>query len=244
LLLPVFAFMIMTITQELFLGNDFEKLLSAYLSQFSFIQQNQSTLMPTWISTSFFAWFSWLSREFPRRIFAIDMLGMALPVAMAILFFTMTAHKIRDISAESVLLIGVCITPLLMHLVAWDISRIWTYTILEAFLALWIYSEIYPSRNASSVIRLFCLTALVVNAMIRVPLMDGQVDQFSSITRVLLYMPVILSSVILILSSKDITIKDRLKVQGYNLVKIIIPNKRWNSIPETATLESTEESDY
>jgi hypothetical protein len=199
LLLLVVAFIVLMVAHEMFLAENFVESFTKYLSRFPFIQDDRSTYAPEWISKSFLDYYESESGGFFQRITSAAMYRLVLPSALAILYFIVRVYRIRFFSAESFILLGVCFVPQMMHLVAWDTSRIWTYTIFCAFFVLWIYSEIIPGHKDSSVSRFLCLGALVANVVILTPLMDKQIDHFSLMTRLFLYTPVILISLGLIL---------------------------------------------
>jgi len=96
--------------------------------------------------------------------------------------------------------LGVCLAPQMMHLVAWETTMIWTYSILSSFLVLWVDAEVFAARSdLSQFLRLLCLAALVLNISGLTPLMDGRTDNLDLTTRVLLYAPVIGAALDLIL---------------------------------------------
>src|SRR3989304_5933482 len=230
-LLPIATFLLLAAGQEFFAGKDFAKLFTDHLSQFPFIQADRVTWVPLWVSTSFLDYFSLQSGEFLARISSGAMYGLVLPTALAILFFTLSAHRILAVSAESLVLLGVSFAPQLMHLVAWDTPRIWTYTILCAFLALWVYSEISARQKSSSASRLLCLVALSVNAVVSTPLMDLQTDNYSPVTRLLLYSPVLISGLVLILRWESIPVAERLRIQGSDILGSLSSARRHKATP-------------
>jgi hypothetical protein len=98
--------------------------------------------------------------------------------------------------------------------VAWDTTRIWTYTILSSFLVSWVYAELFASRrDVSQFVRLLCLAALVLNAMEFTPLMDGLSDHFDLTVRMVLYAPVVAAAVELILSEESVPLRERLSIR-------------------------------
>jgi hypothetical protein len=87
--------------------------------------------------------------------------------------------------------VAICLLPQSMHLLVWDTARTWTYSILCAFLLVWIDVESGPGRPRSSqFVRLAGLAALLVNAIAVTPLMDGLREHFDVATRLWLYAPV------------------------------------------------------
>ena len=110
-----------------------------------------------------------------------------------------------------------------MHLLAWDTTRIWTYSILGAFLVLWVYAE--PSLRAGEChrrVNLFLLAALALNVAGVTPLMDGLTEHFELATRVLFYAPVFLAALGGILWDSAEPIGDRLAIQGIPLSAALV----------------------
>jgi hypothetical protein len=231
LLLPLCAFLVMAISQELFVSQNFKELAQAYLSQFPFIQEDRNMLVPQSLSTSFLFYYSLYAEQFPNKVFAIDMHGLVLPSALAILFYLVSVYRIRDLSLESLILLGVCFAPQLMQLVAVDTPRIWSYTIVCAFLALWIYVETAMMQEDSSASELLCLVTLIANAVILTPLMDFQIDHYTLQTRLLLYAPVVVGSLALVLFDGKTSIAERLSIQGSTISSLLSPSKRDGTTP-------------
>ena len=231
MLLPIGAFLLLAAGQEFFVGKDFAKLFTDHLSQFPFIHADRAIWVPLWVSTSFLDDFALKSGEFLARISSAAMYGLVFPTALAILFFTLSAHRILALSAESLALLGVTFAPQLMHLVAWDTPRIWTYTILCAFIALWVYSEISAPQKSSSTSRTLCLVALSVNAIVSTPLMDLQTDNYSPGIRLLLYSPVLIGGLVLILRGESIPVAERLRIQGSDILGSLSQSRRRKATP-------------
>jgi hypothetical protein len=120
-----------------------------------------------------------------------------------------SVYRIRELSLETLILLGVCFVPQMTHLIAWDTTRIWTYTILCAFLALWIYAEVLPAHEDSAASRLLCLIALIANVMMHSPHLVAVDDGHTLTVRLLLYTPVIVGSLALILYGKNIAVAER-----------------------------------
>ena len=111
-------------------------------------------------------------------------------IALAGLLFA--AFRIRVFSMLSAVVAGVICAPLLMHAIAWDTARIWTYSLGSAVIAYWVLTETRPARAVPVAWVLCAIAAVIVNAFTRMPLMDGQVERFSDLTRVLFYTPAII----------------------------------------------------
>jgi hypothetical protein len=214
LLLPAGTFLVLILSQS-FSPPDLERSLNAHLSSFPFIERNlRNTRVPHWITITLVDSYSLHQGFFAGRLISGAMLGLVLPSMLAILALIFDAYRVRDLSAESIVLLGVCVVPQTMHLVAWDTTRIWTYSILVSFLALWVYAELFGARkDVSQFVRLLCLAALALNSVELTPLMDGLRDRFDLTIRLIFYAPVMAAAVDLILFEDQVPVRERLSIQ-------------------------------
>jgi len=226
LLLPIGAFLAIAVSPKLFLSKDFVKLYTAHLSQYPFIQQKRNTIVPGLIATSFSDYYGTQSKAFADRISTAAMYGLIFPTMLTVLCFATRVYKIRILSAEAFMLFGVCLAPQLMHAIAWDTGRIWTYSILCTYLALWVYSEVVVEHTGSDDNKLLSFAALITNVVILTPLMDGEVDKYTLVTRLILYAPVILGTSLLILQERNASVVEWFSVQGLDLTKLLYPTSR------------------
>jgi hypothetical protein len=199
--LPVVAFAFVVIGQFA-LAKDFVQLYQARLSTFPFIQADMNTLVPVWVSQSFMESLEAGKSVFLSRLTPMYVLGLLFS-ALAIIGVTVDIYRLIDVSLEWCALVAVSFAPQLMHLVAFDTARIWTYSTLASFLVLWVYTELFTPNESSSATRLWCLFALAANAAIATPLMDGLSDRFDMRMRLLLYAPVVAGATILLITSRS-----------------------------------------
>jgi hypothetical protein len=199
-LTPVVLFLLLAVSQSLAPAN-LEEQLTAHLARFPFIEGNlRNTRVPHWITITFAESYVLHQGQFAGRLFALPMLGLVLPSVLTCLGFVVDGYGIGIASADLLLLLGVCLAPQSMHLVAWDTARIWTYSILTSFLMAWLYTEFYPFRRpASAFLTLVALLALVLNTTEMTPLMDGLKDHFELSARVWLYAPTVIAAALLTL---------------------------------------------
>ena len=192
LFLPVATFLILIVSQH-FASRHLERHLTTYLSSYPFIERTiRDVRVPHWITITLYDSYLLHQGNVTGRLVSNAMLGLVFPSMAAILALTFDAYRLRALSVRSIVLLGVCLAPQLMQIVAWDTARIWTYSILSSFLALWFYAEAFPERRTSAqFVRFIGLLALFLNAVELTPLMDGLKDQFELQTRVLLYAPVL-----------------------------------------------------
>jgi hypothetical protein len=207
LLMLMGAFMLLILGQEAFLRPDFARLFEARLSQYSFIQEARNTWVPFWVTVSFRDYLSTQTGAFAARLASIDMLGLVLPSAMAMLLFIASAYRLGGHHLEALALLAASFAPQLMHLMAWDTARIWTYTILCAFLALWIYTETSTADKPRRALAVWSVGAILLNAFMLTPLMDLETDHFSLAIRLVVYSPVFIGALILAQRGDDAPLK-------------------------------------
>ncbi len=92
------------------------------------------------------------------------------------------------------LLTFVCLLPLSLHIIAWDVSRLWSFPHLATFLALWAAAEVLPSRDFphARVWSALLIGIAAVTMYRQVPLMDQEIDRFGIPMRTALYLPALL----------------------------------------------------
>lgn len=223
LLLPIGAFLVLALSQNLLVRQDFEQSLSRYFSGFAFIQRNRATLVPEWLTATFAEVYAAEHGQFIVRLSSLEMYGLVFPSMFAILGVVFQLNRIRLVSAESIVLLGVCLAPQLMHLVAWDTARIWTYSILVPFMALWVYAEVFPERaDLSNVVGLFCLAALALNIINLTPLMDGESEHLNLKTRLLLYTPALGTVLAILLSKEPVSVMHGLAIRGCGISQLFL----------------------
>jgi len=243
LLLPIATFLILAGSQYLFLAEDFEQSLTNYYSDFQFIQENRDTLVPTWLTTTFFEFFVTQKGAFFQRLSAPSMFNLVLPSMLAILCFIFHACSIRETSMEPMVILGVCLIPQIMHLVAWDTTRIYTYSILNSFLVLWYYTELFRQTEESSpVVRFLCFAILVWNIVQETPLMDNESDHLTLDLRLLLFTPVFLTVLLLVLHKEPIPLKCWFVIRGRALRQLVCQPERCFNNQGTSTPPSSQPS--
>ncbi len=191
LCVPVVVFLAISVLQPLM--TDAETLrqqLADHLASFGFVP-TRSRRVAEWQTTTFVQFFRQESSHFGERL--LDPWGLASfgPSLLALLVFIHASFRIRAFSAFSIFLLGVVCAPLAMHAVAWDTARISTYPIGSAFIASWVLAETRRARGTYTLFLLVGLPAAVLNVFGRLPLMDGEVERFSDLSRLLMYSPAI-----------------------------------------------------
>ena len=167
-----------------------EQSLTAHLATYPFIAGRLADVrVPHWITITFYDSYVLHRGLFLGRLLSQAMIGLVLPSILPMLGIIVEANEIGALSMDSAALLTVCAAPQIMHVMAWDTARIWTYSILNAFLLLWVYVEVSVRRRPSPFVTLLCLLGLLLNAIEVTPLMDGLSDHFDVTMRLLLYAP-------------------------------------------------------
>lgn len=164
--------------------------LAGRLDSFEFVA-SRSKSIALWQTTTFLEFFNQQIWSFPERILNSSVLASVGPTLLTILVFIHSSFRIRVFSPFSIVLLGLVCAPLAMHAVAWDTARISTYPIAGALIAWWILSETRRAQPVTDEFLLIALPALFLNVFGNIPLMDGKVERFTILFRLLLYFPAI-----------------------------------------------------
>lgn len=118
------------------------------------------------------------------RLMQASNFGLLLPVLTAILLLTFARSRSRPWSLETLLVVGVALVPQAMHLVAFDLERIVTFSIFTAWLALWVVAE----HDGAPVVQTpgpfgAALLAVVAGVLMSTPLLDNEVDRLGGVWR-------------------------------------------------------------
>jgi len=234
-LLPVAVFVMLVASQSLGL-HGVEQSLTTYLSSYPFIAKHiEAVRVPHWITITFYDSYVLHQGQFLSRVLSQQMIGLVLPSMVAILGVVFEVGDIGAVSVESLIVLSICLAPQLMHVMAWDTARIWTYSIVCAFLLMWTYIEVRGVRTLpSQFVTLLCIVALFLNGIETTPLMDGLRDHFAVTTRLLLYTPVVAVA-------SGLAWIDRGHIEASVDEVVVLPNVAVNgSSPVVASVNETE----
>jgi hypothetical protein len=110
------------------------------------------------------------------------------------------------------LLLGATFAPQLMHLAAWDTMRLWTYSILTAWLGAWVLARATGARGTVSPgVRTLAVLAILAHIVAMTPLLDNLTDRYALTTRLMLFAPILAGALVLFLSG------DRTHHQGQGI---------------------------
>ena len=203
--LPIFAFLCLVISRTFFINREhLRRMLWMHLTTFDFIQNGRNTRVPIWLTKPFLEYLEAEGPQFLDRITDPYLILAIIPSVLVILCFTVCHFRIRPISIQFSSIVVVTFAPFLMLAVAFDTSRIWTYPLLCAFGCAWLHCEAFPPNNRcnrSSLLILLAIPTLVLNAFVRIPLMDGEIERFTIFERALLHAPLLLGTISLLLTS-------------------------------------------
>jgi hypothetical protein len=197
LLLPVMAFAALALSAGR-LHPDFQDLYSLQLQRYPFVAGDMHIFVPEWLTPGFAQHVAEQKHRFVERITSAPMLGLILPTVFGLLVWTVDACRVRVRSVTMVLLAGAIFAPQLMHVAAWDTMRIWTYSIVMAWLGAWILARSTGAPGGiSSGVRVLLLLVLLVNVMAVTFLLDNVTDRYSLGMRLAIFSPVLATALVL-----------------------------------------------
>jgi hypothetical protein len=167
--------------------------LVARLTAFPFVERDINIFLPEWLTTSALSNLRSQAHAFLRHLADVNLLRLTLPPAAFIILFASASAPAGARARPALLATVAASVPLLMHAMAWDTARIWSYTIVVAFGCAWIVtasSEAAPGRGQRWLLAL-AVPILLANILGRSPLMDGEAERFSTAMRLFLYAPFI-----------------------------------------------------
>jgi hypothetical protein len=190
LLVPIVMFALLAIRQGT-APHHLESSLTHYLATYPFVAGTLADVrVPHWITIGFYESYRLHHGHLQERLLSQTMIALVFPSLLA-LVGTLVAAGVAAVSADVAIVLVICLLPQAMHVMVWDTSRTWTYSIVCAFLLLWIDVEHRRTRPRSSQVALFVsLGALVMNAIAATPLMDGLKEHFEVTARLWIYAPV------------------------------------------------------
>ncbi len=171
--------------------------LTARLSAFPFVGGDMNLFVPDWLTTGTLAAWREQRHAFWRHLSDPNLLQLMVPSAALLVLAAAAVSPPGTRSRRGLAVAAAVLAPLLLHAVAWDTARIWTYTIAAGFGGVWLCSV--DSRSAAAGRRWLLAAAvpvIVANVFARSPLMDGEVERFTAQARLLLYLPFLAGAVI------------------------------------------------
>lgn len=194
---------------SIFLFHDGESLQHAkvfnYLKQYSFIEENPADSVASGFTKSFSYQWEAQSPHFFQRVFVST---CTIFYGIPMLAMTLFIFKFFDFKKKLdlfFLLIAVCFCPLLLHAIAYDTYRIWTFPFVMLFLVFWILKMYQFPKNEKSSLNIFELFLFAISIIFTffIPnhLFDGEAERFSFQTRVLCSLPLVLGLIFILKKS-------------------------------------------
>jgi hypothetical protein len=194
LVLPFLMMIAVSVFQEM---NDevyFSKIFN-YLREFPFITDRTADSVASAYTKSFSYYFSEERGHFIHRLLlSTCTIFCGVPILFS-LWMIFKEFKLKKNFQLFLLLAGISFIPLLLHVVAYDTYRIWTYPLMILFLGFWILSSKFTVKKENirklsiPEIAFFVVTFLFVT-LIPNHLFDNEVERFSLLLRVILILPI------------------------------------------------------
>jgi hypothetical protein len=196
LLLPFLSTVSVSLYQEMN-GENYFSLIFNYLKQIPFISEKAADSVSSAYTKSFSYYFQEESGSFFQRL----MLSKGTVFyGIPILFSSWMIFKEFNLKQNFqlfVLLIIVSFFPLLLHAIAYDTYRIWSFPFMILFLGFWILGSKFKiehkeSRKLSTLEIIFFLLSFFLITLIPNILFDYEVERFSLIARLIIIIPIFL----------------------------------------------------
>lgn len=172
--------------------------LEARLSAFPFVGGDMHLFVPDWLTTGTIATWESQRHAFWRHLSDPNLLRLMVPSAAFLVLATAALAPAGWRGRRALAAAAVVLAPLLLHAVAWDTARIWTFTIVAGFGCLWLggATDGVPRAAAGRWLAVAAVPVVIANILGRSPLMDGEVERFSAAVRLLLYLPFLAGGVL------------------------------------------------
>jgi len=194
--LPVLTTFAVSMYQEMN-GADYFNTVFNYLNHIPFIAHKAADSVSSAYTKSFSYYFKEQSGHFIQRLFiskATVFYGIPMIFSLWMIFKEFRLQKNLPIFA---LLIIISFVPLLLHAVAYDTYRIWSFPFMIMFLSFWILSSKStetpePHENISLTELAVFTVSFALVTMIPNSLFDDQVERFSLPIRLIMVLPMLI----------------------------------------------------
>ncbi len=195
---PILAFTAVVVSEWVFIDRaTLRHQLVERLSSFPFIGKDMNIFVPEWLTTTLSENLQ-QAHSFTRRVGNVEFEQLIMPTAIVLWLLALTTVGRRRAAAWAVSTAAVIAAPLLLHAVAWDTARIWTYPLFAALGCAWIAAETTGVQRPPRwpILGLLACPVIYWNLFARYPLLDHEVDRFSDAERLAVYAPFLIGSVI------------------------------------------------
>ena len=156
--------------------------------------------------------------------------GMVLPTMAALLMVATRLRRLQAWSFEAVAVAFVVLVPQAMHIVAYDVERIASMSLITALFAVWILAEQRVEAAGESAgaapefdggLAAISLLAVVANGAMTPPLLDYVTDRTTGLHRLWLLVPLLLGLMALHATGVRSGWAERWRVNGRNIWQLI-----------------------
>ena len=196
LILPFFTAISVSLYQE-WNGENYFSVIFNYLKEIPFISEKAADSVASAYTKSFTYYFKEESGSFIQRLFfsrATILYGIPILFSLWMIF---KEFKLKQNIQLFLLLMAVLFIPLLLHAIAYDTYRIWSFPFMILLLVFWILSSKITikkeeTRKLSTLEIIFFSISLGLVSLIPNVLMDNEVERFSLIVRLIIILPIFL----------------------------------------------------
>lgn len=165
--------------------------------------------------------FALVMTQFGPRMSQPSSFGVVMPTLLVLVAALAQRARLPLLSLEAVLVAAVVLLPQAMHLVAWDLERIWTYSLVTAWLALWIVVETRPpADDGGRGLLPIALLALAANFVVEPPLLDYEHERLPRVWRATAGLASLLVLLGLAAAAAPTPWRERLRIQGRELTAL------------------------
>ncbi len=154
-----------------------------HLKSFPFVgggfEQNTSVMLVLPSSDAFLL----LRGELGARLSHAGLYGVVVPTLMVLVLLLVQRLRAPALSLQALLAAAVVLLPQGMQLIAWDLERIATWSLLTALLRVWVLAETGPSGAAVPGLLPVSLLAVAANFLLLTPLLDHESDRLAPVVR-------------------------------------------------------------
>lgn len=193
LFLPLVSIMLISSLQEMHNTVNFQTIF-AYLKNTGLVNAGSADSVSSAYTKEFSYYFEDESPFFLQRVF-ISTCTIFCGIPLTMMFFLMY-QKFQKINLFIILILGICsLTPLLLHSIAYDTYRIWSFPFMILFMGYWILSSEFAGQTsavkASTISIIGFIICFFMLGLYSNPLMDGETERFSISQRICLLIPLL-----------------------------------------------------
>lgn len=169
-----------------------------WLREHAFVQGAEAANAPLLLAMPLGDYWQLIGPKFGERMAAPGSIGVVLPTLLVLLAWLLPRLRLASLSPTALLLAAVVLLPQAMHRIAFDLERIWTFSLFTAFTACWLLRHrrdvdggpgepvaVDADREPRGLLPLGLLV-LAANFVLETPLLDNQFDAMPRGTRMLL----------------------------------------------------------